>query len=112
VSNSNEWLNKIIMYASFRGLAAGLVLAGLLSVLMVESLAAQGTPPDSADAESIAPEPTGGLPVFLTFGAGYGQRSDPCAQCASSENTESFTGHIGVGKYFRYGSGMGVDAFV
>ena len=83
MSNSNEWLNNIIMYGSFRGLAA------------------QGTPADSADAESIAPEPTGGLPVFLTFRAGYGQRSDPCAQCASSEKTESFTGHISVGKYFR-----------
>lgn len=34
-----------MIYGSFRGLAAALVLAGLLFVLLVESLAAQDAPP-------------------------------------------------------------------
>ena len=38
-------LRKVMIYGSFRGLAAALVLAGLLFVLLVESLAAQDAPP-------------------------------------------------------------------
>ena len=74
-------------------------------------------PPNSAQAVAVEPvtvdpESSGGLPIFLTFGAGYGQRNDACAQCTSARNTESFTGHLSVGKYFGYGIGVGIDASV
>ncbi len=73
-------LRKVPIYGSFRGLAATLVLAGLLFVLLVESLAAQASTPaaasdlpaDSAQPVAVEPESSGRLPVLLTFGAGYG----------------------------------------
>ena len=71
--------------------------------------------PDSVAADSsatveVAPAP--GLPIFLTLGLGYGQRSDPCAFCTSPENTESFTAHLSLGKLLPHGLGVGLDASV
>ena len=110
-------LVRVLIYGYFRRLAAGLVLAGLLFVLLVESLAAQATTPvgppaESVQAVAIEPEPSGGVPIFLTFGAGYGQRDDPCAHCTSAQNTESLTGHLSIGEKFGSGIGLGVDASV
>ncbi len=119
-------LRKVLVYGSFRGLAASLVLAGLLFVLLVESLAAHNATPaatsgapadslqvaDSVQPMAVEPESSGGIPIFFTVGAGYGQRRDPCAYCASPQNTESFTGHFSIGKSFAYGLGLGVDASV
>lgn len=56
------------------------------------------------------PPPAAGLPIFLTVGLGYGQRFDPCAQCASPQNLDSFTGHLSLGKYVMPGLGIGVEA--
>ena len=118
----SDVLRKVLIYGPFRGLAAGLVLVGLPAVLVVESLAAQGSPPAAAGdlpadsvqamAVEVRPQASSGLPIFLTVGAGYGQRTDPCAHCASAENTDSFTGHVSVGKYLGYGVGIGIDASV
>lgn len=91
-----------------------------------QSLCGQDVPPDSTVAEAdsleaalplldaaVLMEPaSGGLPLFLTVGAGYGQRSDPCLQCTAPENTDSFTGHLSIGKYLGHGLGIGVDANV
>ena len=77
-------LRKVLICGSFRGLTAYLVLAGLLSVLLVESLAAQAATPavtsdlpadsllpgDSVQTVAVEPESSGGVPIFLTFGAG------------------------------------------
>ena len=68
-------------------------------------------PPDTA-ATTVPALPESGVPIFLTLGLGYGQRWDRCAYCASAKNTESFTGHVGLGKYVTGGLGVGVDASV
>ncbi len=119
-------LRKVLIYGSFRGLAAPLVLAALLFVLLVESLAAQAAAPtatsdlpsdslrpgDGVQPVAVEPESSRGVPIFLTFGVGYGQRSDPCSHCSSPQNTESFTGHLSIGKSFGYGIGLGIDTSV
>ena len=74
-------------------------------------LEAQDLPPDTA-ATTVPAPPESGVPIFLTLGLGYGQRWDACAYCASAENTESFTEHVGIGKYVTGGLGVGVDASV
>ena len=76
-----------------------------------------GQAPDSVPADSTqsvaATEPAPVvLPVYLTLGLGYGQRSDACAYCTSPENTESFTAHLSVGKRLPQGMGIGLDASV
>ena len=74
-------------------------------------LDAQTTPLDSADAAVQAP-PESSIPIFLTVGAGYGQRFDRCAFCPSARNIRSFTGHVSIGKYVAGGLGVSVDASV
>lgn len=74
-------------------------------------LRAQDLPGDIAAAIVPAP-PASGVPIFLTVGLGYGQRVDRCAFCASTKNTQSFTGHASIGKYVAGGLGVGVDASV
>lgn len=87
--------------------------AVLFSILLSAGtrLGAQDLPPDTAAATVPSP-PESGLPLFLTVGLGYGQRLDRCAYCASAKNTQSFTGHVSIGKYVTRGLGVGVDASV
>jgi len=73
------------------------------------AVAQDSIPP--ADSVPEAPAATA-LPIFLTLGLGYGQRSDPCSHCTSPENTDSFTGHLSVGRYLVGGLGVGIDASV
>lgn len=68
---------------------------------------------DAADSLAVAPSPAPtGLPVLVTLGIGYGRRRDPCTNCASPENTDSFTGHVSLGKRLGHGLGVGVRASV
>ena len=78
------------------------------------AVCAQDTVPP-VDSSAVAPvrvsEPSG-LPIFATLGVGYGRRSDPCTSCASPDNTDSFTGHLSVGKRLGHGLGVGVQGSV
>ena len=89
----------------------------VLTASCVQGLGAQETPQDTLSegatppSEAVAPE-GGGLPIVLTVGMGYGQRFDPCAHCTNPQNVQSFTGHLGLGKYLWRGLAVGVDASV
>jgi hypothetical protein len=98
------------VFARLRGAAVG----ALLTLLWAGALAAQDTGAASDSTTAVAAEvaEAAGLPIFLTLGAGYGQRSDPCSLCASPDNTDSFTGHLSVGKFLGHGIGVSVDASV
>lgn len=91
-------------------LAAALLSAALL--LHVLPLGAQAAAAPQPTPDSTAAVAAPGLPFFATLGLGYGQRSDPCAFCSAPENTDSFTGHLSLGKYIGGGFGVGLDASV
>lgn len=77
-----------------------------------DSLAATAAE-DEALAGAAAEQAEPALPApafFFGAGGGYGLRFDPCAQCTSVENTESFTGHVSFGTYLAGGLGVGVNA--
>ncbi len=67
-------------------------------------------PAEPAQALSAMPAEDDGLPIFFLVGVGYGQRFDPCQQCSSPDNIQSFTGHFSIGKYLWKGLGVGIDA--
>ena len=100
-----------------RSYQGGLLRVATTAVLLASCLSvgpglyAQDLPPDTAVA-TVPALPASGLPIFLTVGLGYGQRWDPCAYCSSARNTQSFTGHVSIGKYITRGLGIGVDASV
>lgn len=101
------------------GLATSLLLllAGMASprgasaqVEVVDTTAGPVPVPGAPAPAAVPPAPA--LPLFFTIGLGYGQRFDPCSQCLSAENVDSFTGHLSIGKYLQPGLGIGVDASV
>lgn len=79
----------------------------LLTFAGGRAVSAQDTPPDTT-----APPAAAGLPVFATLGLGYGLRWSDCALCASPEDNESFSGHLGVGRPLGHGLGVGLDVSV
>lgn len=64
--------------------------------------------PEVTGAQAASPLPAPGF--FFSAGGGYGMRFDPCAQCTSVENIESFTAHVSLGTYLIGGLGVGVNA--
>jgi hypothetical protein len=93
------------------GLFAALVLFALPNLAEAQGPAGDSTVTPEPVATPVFVESTP-LPFFLSVGAGFGQRSDPCAHCTSPENTDSFTGHVSLGKRLGYGFAIGVDASV
>ena len=89
-----------------------LLTAPLASSRTILAQTATNAPGVSTDQDSVAAVPARSLPIFLTLGAGYGLRFDDCTLCTSPENTESFTAHLGVGRYLVGGLGIGLDASV
>lgn len=100
-------------------LLCAVVVALLAGAAPATGQAAAGAAADTlADAQATAvsqavpAESAGGLPIFVTAGMGFGQRFDPCAQCPSPDNIESFTAHVSLGKYMVPDLALGVDASV
>lgn len=94
---------------------------GLLALLSLAQLTAPGTliGQDAATADTVQEAPArvedeggGRPPAFFTIGVGYGLRQDDCVLCVSPEDDQSFTAHVGVGKYLAGGLGVGIDASV
>lgn len=108
--------NSSVMSGSANPTALGFLGAVMLAGALSSGVAAQDSipPGDSVSPGSSVPTvvASGGLPVFLTVGIGYGRRSDPCAYCTSPDNTDSFSGHVSLGRYLGHGIGVGVDASV
>lgn len=88
------------------------LLAMALSSLPVGTRKLSGQDTIPVPDSSVVEDASGGLPIFLTLGMGYGQRSDPCTNCPSPDDTDSFTGHLSLGRYLGYGLGIGIDASV
>ncbi len=103
--------NRRMRYAGGVRHVVSALLLFAVQLSMGARLDAQDLVPDSA-AEAIPSTPDSSLPLFLTLGMGYGQRLDRCAYCTSAQNTQSFTGHVSIGKYITRGIGVGVDASV
>ena len=90
------------------------LLNALVMGLVVPTAATSQAPPDSSATAAVA-QPATRPPApgfFFSAGGGYGMRFDPCAQCTSVENIESFTGHVSLGTYLKGGLGVGVNASV
>lgn len=96
---------------SHRTVHVCMVAAAVLCAAAPSPASAQGAPPSDTSQVTPAP-PAAGLPVFATLGLGYGMRSDDCATCATPENTDSFTGHLSLGKTLGHGVGLGVGVSV
>lgn len=79
------------------------LLAMALSSLPVGTRKLSGQDTIPVPDSSVVEDASGGLPIFLTLGMGYGQRSDPCTNCPSPDDTDSFTGHLSLGCYLGYG---------
>ncbi len=67
---------------------------------------------DDDSVSVVSTEESARLPVYLMVGGGYGQRQDECALCESLLDTESFTGHAGIGKFLTGGLAVGLDLSV
>ena len=88
------------------------LLAIALSVPPVGTRRLSGQDTNVLPDSSVVEHAPASLPIFLTLGMGYGQRNDPCTNCPSPDNTDSFTGHLSLGRYLGHGLGIGIDASV
>jgi hypothetical protein len=113
VTRSNDRFRSEKVCGSLRRWAAAFAFVAFLALSFGGRLSAQDSAGEPAATPSVGtavpPKP---LPIFVTLAAGYGQRSDACALCGSPDNTDSFTGHLSVGKFLGHGIGVGMDASV
>jgi len=102
-----------------RGGRCSSALLGLFTYLLTLAapVSAQDAPVEPTDSaatteDAAAVDPIAGLPLFLTVGAGVGRRLDDCVLCPLPLKTQSFTGHVSLGKYLVDKLAIGVDASV